>query len=96
MLLDKVTGSRSIVTVQYHVELNLILIGTCVVSGEREVERAIEKDREGREGIEGGEERERANESELREGKDRECGKRMSIVHTHNIIIHIHVRASQI
>ena len=33
VFLDKVTCSGSIMAVQYHVELELILIGTCVVSG---------------------------------------------------------------
>ena len=40
VLLDKVTGSSSIMAVQYHVELDLVLVGTRVVPG-REGEREM-------------------------------------------------------
>ena len=39
VLLDKITGSSSIMAVQHHVELDLVLVGTCVVSERKEEER---------------------------------------------------------
>ena len=60
VLLDKVTGSSSIMAIQHHVELDLVLIGARVVS-EREGERESER--------EGERERKREREREVREIK---------------------------
>ena len=50
VLLDKVTGSSSIMAIQHHVELDLILIGAGVVSG-RGGRREGERERREREDV---------------------------------------------